>query len=321
MARRRVLHDRWQVARPRGSAPVPDALAAPPLRPARSGTAPAVGSTPALPALRGTRRSPVDTSRAGSPRTPRFSAGSPAAGKGLAQHGLGLRVLLVVVLRDREQVVRTDPVDKQVGAVGESVTSLPPWNDAPAPIRSGTPPPCAWSWSRPCSIPSSPSCGRRPPRPARREADERLRIRDVSGVSERIRGIPSCASLRPGTRRPRAGPAPSRCGSRIDDQHRIPRFGQPPAHLLEGGPQTERIGPDQHARMRTARGAHEVAVRRAVGGRHIDIRGCHLQRSRRSRQEHGQSRSDRQRSEFAAGQVSRRKAQVVLLVTVFSRRT
>ena len=100
----------------------------------------------------------------------------------------------------------------------------------------------------------------------------------------------------------------------IDDQHRVARFGQPPPHLLEGGPETEGIGPDQHARMGAARRVHEVAVRRAVGRRYLDIRSRHLQGVRSPRQEHGQSRPDRKRPELAPGQPSR-TAQIVLRVT------
>ena len=66
----------------------------------------------------------------------------------------------------------------------------------------------------------------------------------------------------------------------IDDQHRVPRFGEPPAHLLEGGPQAECIGPDQHTRMGAARGMDEVTVRRPVGRRHLDLRRRHLERVR-----------------------------------------
>ena len=100
----------------------------------------------------------------------------------------------------------------------------------------------------------------------------------------------------------------------IDDQHCVPRLGQPPPHLLEGGPQAERIGPDQHAWMDAARGVHEVTVRRAVGCQHLDIPDRHPQRVRGPRQEHGQPRPDRQRRELAPGQ-DFRMAQVVLRVT------
>ena len=232
----------------------------------------------------------------------------PGGRKRISEHGLGLGLLRVVVLGDREEVVRTHRVDEQmrtVGAVGHEPAAVkrcartnPVRECRRGPHRHGTThavaggPHLAVAGHRVLTV---------------QEPDERPSVRHGALGAQGTHQGEDLLTRRLVPKRGAFGHDGSahRAVVRIDDQDRIPRFGQPPSHLLEGGPQTECIGPDQDARVGAARGTHKVAVRDAVGGRYLDLRGRDLKRGRRPWQERGKSRPERQRPERAPGQVPR----------------
>src|SRR5262249_36606262 len=85
----------------------------------------------------------------------------------------------------------------------------------------------------------------------------------------------------------------------IDDQDSVPGFGETLAHLPEGWPQPENIGPYEHSRMLTGRRMHKVSISRAIVGLDLDLGFLRLCGVRQGWQRGNNPRSKRQGAERA----------------------
>ena len=103
-------------------------------------------------------------------------------------------------------------------------------------------------------------------------------------LAQRLRERPHLRDRGCGTGRGRRGFLGSI--ERVHHQDRIARFGETLAHLPEGGAQPEDVRPDENACCRAACRMHEIAVGRAVGRRHIDVRFRHSHGIGHLRQHH-----------------------------------